>query len=155
MSGGKHREVLTATREVLEPEIDRLAERIGAGGLSVVGFDPYVDGGAPYIDITPDGELHWIVKERGRLLEHRTTHDPDELLYWSFVLATSTLASTWEARHRDESQDFRVLMWAKQGELLHRLNPVWAQRWRRELAARQPQDIGLLPVLPPALSDTP
>jgi hypothetical protein len=155
MSADGYREVLKATREVLEPEIERLAELIGARDHDVVGFEPHVDAGAPYIEVGDDGQLSWIIKERGRVLEHRITHDPDELLYWSFAFTTSTIASIWEARHRDESQDFRILMWVKQGELLHRLNPVWAQRWRRELAARQPQNVGLLPDLPPAPAKRP
>lgn len=143
------REVLSATREVLEAEITRLAEVIGASGAEVVGFDPHVDAGFPYIEVGQDRRLHWIVKERGLLLEERTTSDPDELLYWSFQTTTFSLASCWEARHRDEGQDFRVRLWTKQAELLHRLNPTWAQRWRRELAARQPTDVALMPELPP------
>jgi hypothetical protein len=143
------REVLEATHEVLAAEISRLAGLIGASGYDVVGFDPHVDAGCAYIEIGDDGQLDWIVKERGQLLEHRTTSDPDELLYWSFQSTTFSLASHWEVRHRDESQDFRVGLWAKQAELLHRINPVWAQRWRRELAVRQPSDVALMPELPP------
>ncbi|HEY0167345.1 MAG TPA: Imm63 family immunity protein [Jatrophihabitans sp.] len=147
------REVLAARRGVLEAEISRLADLIGATGYDVVGFNPHIDAACPYIEIGDDGQLHWIVKERGQLFEHRTTRDPDELLYWSFETTTSSLARYWEARHRDESQDFRVGLWAKQAELLHRLNPAWARRWRRELAARQPWDVALMPQLPPDPAD--
>jgi hypothetical protein len=143
------REVLEATREVIAAEISRLADLIGASGYDVVGCAPHVDAGYPYIQICDDQQLHWIVKERGEELEHRTTRDADELLYWSFRTTTFSIATNWEARHRDESQDFRVGLWAKQAELLHQLNPLWAQRWRRELAARQPRDIVLMPQLPP------
>ncbi len=146
-------EVLVATRHALEAEISRLADLIGASGHDVVGFDPHIDAGCPYIEIGTDGQLHWIVKERGQLLEHRTTNDPDELLYWSFHSTTFSMASYWAARHGDKSQDFRVGLWAKQAQLLHRLNPVWAQRWRRELTARQPGEVGLMPSLPVDLPD--
>jgi Immunity protein 63 len=142
------REVLEPTREVLEAEIGRLAALISATGKVVVGFDRHIDLGYPYIEIGAAGQLHWIVKERGLVLDRRTTRDPDELLYWSFQTTTFSLASDWEVRHRDESQDFRGGLRAKQAELLHRLNPNWAQRWLRELAARQPADIGLFPELP-------
>jgi Immunity protein 63 len=141
-------ELLEPTREVLETEIGRLAALIGASGHVVVGFDMRIDAGYPYIEIGAAGQLHWIVKERGLVFDHRTTRDPDELLYWSFETTTFSLASDWEVRHRDESQDFRIGLWAKQAELLHRLNPNWAQRWLRELAARQPADVGLFPELP-------
>lgn len=143
------REMLAATREVLETEISRLAELIGASSYQLVSFNPYVDAGCPYIEIDEDGQLHWIVKERGQLLEHRTTRDPDELLYWAFQSTTFDLASHWEAQHRDDSKDFRVGLWARQAELLHRLNPLRAQRWRRNLAACQPGDNDLMPDLPP------
>lgn len=147
--------MLAATREVLETEMIRLAELISVSSRQLVSFNPHVDAGCPYIEIGDDGELNWIIKERGQLLEHRTTRDPDELLYWSFQSTTFDLAVHWEARHRDESKDFRIGLWAKQAELLHRLNPLWAQRWRRELAARQPWDIDLMPDLPTAHAGEP
>jgi hypothetical protein len=143
------REVLNPTRQVLEAEIARLAELVHVAGYDVVGFDPHVDAGCPYIEIGDDGQLHWIVKERGQLLEHRTTRDPDELLYWSFQSTTFSIASHWEGQQSEDNQDFRVGLWAKQADLLYKLNPAWAHRWRRELAARQPADIGLMPELPP------
>ena len=143
------RKLAAATREVLEAEISRLAELIAASGYDVVGFDPHVDAGCPHIEIGDNGQLHWIVKERGQVLDHRTTSDPDELLYWSFQSTTFGLASHWAARHGDPNQDFRVGLWAKQAELLFRLNPLWARRRLSELAARQPWDIQLMPELPP------
>ena len=150
MSRDGRREVLTASREVLEAEIDRLAAVIGLRGPDVIGFDPHIDGGHPYIEIADDGLLHVSVRERGKLLSDQTTRDPDDLLHWSFTSATWSLASDWELHHRDPSQDCRVGIWAKQAELLQRLDPVWAQRWRRELEERQPHDVVLMPELPPA-----
>ena len=82
------------------------------------------------------------------MLEHRTTDDPEELLYWSFESTTFSLASRWEVHHRDETKDSRVGLWRKQADLLHRLKPAWAHRWRRELARRQPGDAALMPELP-------
>lgn len=140
--------MLEPTRQVLEAEIGRLAAIVDANSHAVVGFDRHIDAGCPYIEIGTSGQLHWIVKERGLVFDHRTTSDPDELLYWSFETTTFSLASNWEVRHRDESQDFRIGLWAKQAELLYRLNPTWAQRWLRELATRQPGDVGLFPELP-------
>lgn len=126
----------TRTRAVLEAEINRLATLIDASGCDVVGFDPHIDAAYPFIEVGADGLLHWIVKERGQVLEHRTTDDPEELLYWSFESTTFSLASRWEVRHRDETKDSRVGLWRKQADLLHRLKPTWAHRWRSELARR-------------------
>lgn len=128
-------------------ETDRLAGLIGLRGADVISFDPHVDGAHPYLEMADDGLVHWRVRDHGQLLEDRTTRDPDEVLYWAFVAATWQVASDWELRHRAEEADPRVGVWAKQAELLARLDPVWAQRWRRELAARIPHDVDLLPDL--------
>ena len=136
-------------RQELQREINRLAALIGAHGYDVIGFDPHIDAGYPFIEVAPDRLLHWVVKERGQVLEHRTTTDPDELLYWSFEATTFHLASNWELRHRDPTQDSRVRLWAKQAELLHTLNPAWAHRWHSELAARVPDATALIPTIPP------
>jgi hypothetical protein len=136
------------TRAALEAEIARLAAVIGAEDHYVVGFDPYVDYGYPYIEIGTGGLLHWIVKERGQVLEHRVTTERDEVLYWSFQSATFSLASTWELHHRDPAQDSRIRLWAKQAELLHALDPAWARRWRDELAQKIPSAVPLMPLLP-------
>jgi hypothetical protein len=139
------REIVRATRETLQAEIARLAAVVGAIGHDVADFNPHVDAGCPYIELGPDAQLRWIVKERGQLVEQRTTRDPDELLYWCFEATTFALGTRWEASHRDETRDPRERLWAKQFEMLNRLNPEWAQRWRRELTARHPGDVGLMP----------
>ena len=88
------------------------------------------DHAAPYV--YSNGHYHWVVRERGRELEHRTTVDLDELLYWVFESATFGLASEYEVRHRDKSADFRRLLFNHQLELLGLID----LRWRARCAAR-------------------
>jgi hypothetical protein len=136
----------TGAREVwLRDEIARLGRAIDASPDDLVGFDASVDMGMPYIQVEPGGPYHWIVKERGKTYDHRTTLDVDEILYWSFVTTTSSMASAWAAQHPDEGRDFRVGMWAKQQELLSTLDPAWALRWRERLMREVPGAEALLP----------
>lgn len=133
-------------REVwLREEVARLGSLIHAPAYALVSFDSRIDAGAPYIEVEPGGAYHWIVKERGQILHHRTTKDVDDVLFWSFEATTGLMASGWAAQHPDDQRDFRVGMWVKQQELLMRLEPRWVQRWRDRLIDEVPEAEGLLP----------
>lgn len=133
-------------REVwLRDEVARLGAIIEAPADDLVGFDPKIDMGYPYIEVEPGGPYQWIVKERGRTFDHRTTQDVDDILFWSFEATTGSMASRWAAQHPDEEQDFRIGMWARQQELLQRLDPRWVNRWRHRLIAEVPGAEALLP----------
>ena len=129
----------------LRDEVARLGAIIEAPIQSLVSFDPKIDMGAPYVDFEPGGAYHWIVKERGKTLDHRTSQDVDDILFWSFEATTASMASRWAAMHPDNQRDFRVGMWAKQQELLQRLEPRWVTRWRDRLLADVPGAEALLP----------
>jgi hypothetical protein len=138
--------VANGAREVwLREEVERLGALIDAPTDDLVSFDPRIDMGAAYVLVQPGGPYHWIVKERGQTLAHRTTEDVDDILYWSFEVTTGSIAGRWAAQHPDEQHDFRVGMWAKQQELLHQLNPLWVQRWRDRLIADVAGAAALLP----------
>jgi hypothetical protein len=137
---------VTGAREVwLREEIARLAGVIGAPANEVVGFEPSIDLGTPYIEVQPSGSYHWIVKERGQVLEHRTTEDVDDVLFWSFESTTSSMASNWAAHHSSGEEDFRISMWRRQQELLAELSPAWVVRWRQRLIRSVPEAANLLP----------
>ena len=133
-------------REVwLRDEVARLGALIEAPPPALVSFNSRIDMGAPYVRVEPGGPYHWIVKEHGQTLDHRTTKDVDDILFWSFEATTGSMASRWAAEHPDGQRDFRVGMWAKQQELLMRLNPRWVDRWRDRLIAQIPDAAALLP----------
>ena len=103
------------------------ASKIDAPHETLPTFGSSVDFGHPHIEINSAG-YHFVVIERGKELERRTTHDLDELLYWIFESVTSGLAVSYELQHRISSQDCRRLIFARQLELLRLLNPTWADR---------------------------
>lgn len=71
---------------------------------------------------------HLIVVERGQELQHYTTSDLRELLLWIFKGVTFTMAGQYELENRIERQDFRILLFAKQVELLKQLDPLFAHQ---------------------------
>ncbi|EIZ77582.1 hypothetical protein WSK_3818 [Novosphingobium sp. Rr 2-17] len=86
--------------------------------------------GSPYIEI---GDAYrFIVEERGVELECRETKDLDELLYWLFDGITFSIASDYELRHRQASEDSRRQLFAEQEALLGRIRAKWRDRKRVE-----------------------
>lgn len=128
----------------LEAEIARLGAIIDAPASTLITFDNR-DGACPFVRVV-DGEFHWQANERGQIVEHRVAADRDELLYWAFADTTREMA--YGPAVAGEQQ--RVTVWRRQFELLHRLDPRWAQRQRRELAESlaDPNDVALIPPLP-------
>lgn len=81
-------------------------------------------------------QLHYVVVERGQELDRRSTPDPNVLLWWIFEAVTFSIATDWESRRRNPSEDFRRRLWAKQLVLLHELNPIWAEGLVRDKRMR-------------------
>lgn len=86
------------------------------------------DGALPHIVIDKTGLYHFVVVERGQELRHDTTGSLDEILYWVFDGVTFSMACSYELHHRIKNQDFRILLFHHQEELLARLSPQWKQR---------------------------
>ncbi|WP_229075576.1 Imm63 family immunity protein [Actinoplanes sp. DH11] len=120
------------TRATLESEVRRLGALIGAEEPDLVSFERR-DGGHPTVEVDDEGFYHYVVIERGEELQHRRTGDRDEILYWALESTTQTMAGRWAQHHPADGQEHRVTRWIKQFELLHALNPAWAQRRRAEL----------------------
>ncbi|MCO8271506.1 immunity 63 family protein [Actinoplanes sp. TRM 88003] len=123
--------------EVLRAEVDRLGALINAPTADLVAFEPR-DAAHPYVQVDADGTYHWLVVERGQVLQDRTTTSRDEILYWSFDATTYAMAGVWATHHPVEEQEFRVTLWERQFALLRALDPEWEQRRRREQAERLP-----------------
>jgi len=114
---------LRARVEALAAVADVPADHLPTYGRSA-------DYARPHLEV--DSAYHWVVVERGQEFERRTTRDPDELLYWVFDAAISEGAGKWELAHRVPGLDTRRGRFARQLELMGRLDP----RWRDRLAAR-------------------
>jgi hypothetical protein len=92
------------------------------------------DSGAAHVEYR-DGAYHYVVTERGTELERRVATDANELLYWLLSDAAFGLATAHAARERGAGRSFRRALFAKEIELLERLDPAWATRKRDEIAA--------------------
>ena len=98
----------------------------------VLTFDrlPPVTFDVPKGDATPliefkDGKFHFVPSERG-VESERITGNAEEILYFLFKGITSQLATNFELRHRIAGQDPRIMIFAKQLELLTFLDPAWS-----------------------------
>ena len=123
---------MNAELRQLQQQVEILAKRIAPiAWRPTYGYSD--DGALPHLEVDSNG-MHYVVVERGQEQLRRTTQEVDELLYWVFASITFSMASSYEVRHRIPNQDFRRLLFAKQAELLHRLNPAWEARRQQELS---------------------
>lgn len=107
--------------------------------LPPVTFDVPKGDATPLIEFT-DGKFHFVTSERGVETE-RIVGDAEEILYLLFKGITSQLATNFELWHGIAGQDPRIIIFAKQLELLTFLDPAWsaaALRDQQEIRRRFP-----------------
>lgn len=114
----------------LQAEVDRIAARLNVRPIEA-GVVLRDDDRNIYID--GDGRYHYDYWERGRQKFDRVG-DIDEALYGFAKDAAFDIGCSYSARATPPDQDFRILLWAKQYDLLNQLNPRWARRCVRERA---------------------
>jgi hypothetical protein len=119
----KNKDKLTYKR--IRMEVDKIADLISApfNSLPTYGYSRDMD--YPHIEIDKIGDLHYVVIERGKETERRTTKNLDELLYWIFQSITFSIASKYELNNRIESQDCRRLIFSKQLDLLRLIKSLF------------------------------
>jgi len=76
--------------------------------------------------------LCYVLTERGSEYERRRTQDTEELLYWLMSDVTFDMAVKYELAHRRPAEDFRLLLFRTQEDLLGSLNVAWANEVRRK-----------------------
>jgi hypothetical protein len=106
--------------------IIRLGAKIGLSEARLGKVDEANDFAAPFIFST--NRYHWVVREHGQEVQHKTTTDLDQLLYWMFENVTHGLASDFALEHREPQQDFRRMLFQKQLDLIEKLEPSWRHR---------------------------
>ncbi len=111
----------------IKAKVDDLAVKIGASGDVLPTYGHSEGAARPHIEVDARG-YHYVVVERGEELERMTTTDLDDLLYHIFEAITFSLAGKYEATHRIPGQDFRIVLFKHQTELLSALSPQWAER---------------------------
>ena len=111
----------------IKAEVDRLSAIIGVGaGLSPT-YGTSEDFARPHIEVD-ERFYYYVVVERGQELDRKWALSLDSLLEFIFDDITFGMAFSYELKHRIETQDCRRIGFAKQIELLERLNPRWAER---------------------------
>ncbi len=113
-------------------QVDRLARMIDAPEQSLPTYGRSEDMARPHIEVAGP-HMSWVVVERGKELERRTTDDLDELLYWIFRSVISEMGSRFASKHPVEGKEFRYPMFMKELELMGTLSPAWRSRLIVEL----------------------
>lgn len=139
VEGRKRRPIASLVMPPKDPELLRLERRahaigtrIGAPAAAYPPFGVRLDAGYPNV-LRRDGAWVWEAHERGVRLQHKTTQDEDEILYWIFVDVTRWMGTEAASGHRrPEGQDPRVGWAGRTLELLRDLDPRWLERFRRE-----------------------
>lgn len=119
--------------DAIRARIAELAGRIGAPESYGPTYGRSEDFARPHIEA--DRAYHYVIVERGREQERRSTSDLDTLLYWALYDIAWQMASDWELANRCEGEDSRRGLFAKHVELLESLSPSWAARAREAYAA--------------------
>ncbi|GAA4805954.1 Imm63 family immunity protein [Lysobacter hankyongensis] len=88
--------------------------------------------GSPHVEISGD-QLSYVVTERGSEFERRTTTSQDDLLYWLASDMVFSIAGHYELNHRELGRDSRRIMFARELELMGRINPAWRGRKEAEI----------------------
>jgi hypothetical protein len=86
--------------------------------------------GTPHIEIDKNG-YNYVIWERGREHERKTTKDFHRLIYWIFKDIVFKIASDYELDHRNPNEDFRRLLFSKILELFEILDKQWFI-WEKE-----------------------
>ncbi|MDB5974396.1 MAG: immunity 38 family protein [Nevskia sp.] len=113
--------------ESVQAEVERLAQLISARADQLPTYGTSEGSGRPHVESFASG-YYYVVAERGT--EHSRTPLPhkEELLYWIFRDVSFSVASEYELKHRIPGQDSRRILFAKNLELLEKLNPQWRER---------------------------
>lgn len=122
---------------------EALGATINADSQLLPTFGRSADFAQPHIELCDRG-FAYVIVERGEEQDRFETAEPLEILAQTFLDATGSMSSSWGARHRDPTENFRRRMFAKQLVLLAALHLPWVNRCVDELGDRL-GDAGLDP----------
>lgn len=107
--------------------VDKLAEQIQAPHYLMPTYGHTNDAAQPHIEVDRNGQLYYVIVERGQELRRDFALDTNDLLYRIFVDITFSMACAYELEHRKVNEDFRRQMFSKQEEYLCILNSEWGR----------------------------
>jgi hypothetical protein len=113
------------TLSAVEAIVEALGKQIDAPTYLLPSFERNEDGARPEVRVDGAG-YHFVVIERGKELQNKAFNVLEDLLKEIFESITFSMALDYEVRHRLANQDFRIILFAKQVELLTKLDATWA-----------------------------
>lgn len=119
---GRDRRQQNAQIAALVAELEDARERLGLPRAVDPALFEAQHVGAPHVECGPDGELFYIVTERGLTLEKKQARDLAEMLYWLVQDLTFGMACAHEFRNRKDNSDCRRLIFSVQLDLLARVS---------------------------------
>lgn len=93
--------------------------------------DPQPDG-APYIKISQN-QYHYIIEERGNILQERKTESLDLLIYWIINDIIFKISTAYELEHRKKAKDSRRLIFEYELYLFEKTKTEWYDRKKQEI----------------------
>ncbi len=116
----------------IKKQVLKLVKELNAPKNIIPTFNMSIDFGHPHIEVDDDG-YHYVIIERGQIIEKRTSKDINDLLYWIFEGITFEMALEYELKNRIPNVDVRHLLFKKQLELLNRINNAFVERKKNEM----------------------
>ena len=117
------------TLSALEAVVSALGKLIDAPLYMLPTFGRNEDAARPEIRVDEKG-YHFVIIERGQQLEHLVFDKLEEILFQILEGITFSMACNYEVRNRVENQDFRIVLFTKQLQLLKHLDGAFAERQR-------------------------
>lgn len=115
-------------RKTLEMELKKIDGDIGL----LPEINNSNDSAKPFIEINRYC-YNYVCRERGEEIFRKTPFDVDELIYEVFENLTFEMAIKWEVKNRKENEDFRLQLFAKQVDLMARINKDFGERLNNKL----------------------
>ncbi len=123
---------MTLTFDAIQNQIYQFGKILNIPRENLTIYNAQRIDGTPFISII-DEEYHYISMERGQILSEKTTKDINELLYWIMKDIIWQEASYFELKNRKPNQDVRRLFFAKQLELMGKINSLWKLKRQDEI----------------------
>jgi hypothetical protein len=116
----------------LRARIQAAAHRLGADEAKLPTWGESDQSGRPHIEADEHG-YHYVVSERGTEFERTTSAEAEEIAFLACRDMAFEMACDHELANRVPGTDSRRRIFARQLELMGRLDPAWEARERAEI----------------------
>jgi len=117
----------------IQSNVFQLGSKVSAPHNALIILTEPSDYGKPHLNISQDS-YEYIYSERGYEFSRKSTKNLDELLYWIIYPVVHQMAMEFELTHRiNEDEDCRKIIFPRLIEYLRIINPLWAERAKKEL----------------------